>query len=655
MTLNDERGEGSARPSWLLPTAVLAVAAALLSFWVSGFGVIAAYRQTLRLAGPGTGEVFPEADVRSLTDDQRLVLLGDRSAADPVARQVAIWDRWPTNRVYFHNALSTALAHYATLGTNDALRYRALSAMVDKGRPLDPDNARLDWVLAAKLMDQACAFKSTVGQAAGGRGPTVKSEMIVNDRARLDEAMRLLSAGLERPVYRRYGREMLVEREGLLGPPETLSAVVRRLVVAAGIALPDVTVQRNLARGATAYASLLIAEGRTREAAAYLGAWKPLGLRLNEDAFTLIDALVVGAIFKEAEVKVPELLRTTQGAEAAARTRLEIASLSRPVLEWKARVDRLSRDPVESARRRAILDRSGILLSVLLQSVAVLPPEADVAPSRMLDYMLLDHGCFGGLAAVLTLGLVAAAALGVYAGRASGAAVPRPGDAWADAARIAGWCVVAPLAVYGLVTCVPWLGGRELGLPRAWPKAVMQASLLAAVVLVGLHRQIARRADCVYEDVSEWPGRLARTGRRVRFWTLAVCGAVSLFPAAWLYTTETWGAVLAVLPLAVLAAAGLGTAAFVAWNWRACAARRRDCLARATVVAVPALALAVLVLNLGARGLLAWQERRWVARDTLLQVDPEMGGFTMLEAKVARDLRDGVLQAAVLLEAKAGH
>ncbi len=647
--------QGTRGAAWVAPTAVLAVTAAILSFWLAGFGVVTAYRQTLRLADGAVETSFSEAELRHLTPDQRLVLLGDRSIPGAVARQQAIWTRWPTNRVYFHNTLSAALANYATLGTNDAQRYGTLAALVEKGRPLDPDNARLDWVLASKLMDQACAFKSTVSAPTAARGATVKSEMEVKDRAKLDEAMRLLSAGAAKPSYRRYSREMLAEREALLGKPRDTLAAVRRLSVAAGTLLPDLTVQRNLARGATAYASLLMAEGRAAEALPYLHAWKPLGLRLNEDAFTLVDALMVGAIFKEADVKVPELLATAESPAAATRTRGEIATLTRPIRDWKMRRDRAASDAGEAKRMADSRARGSILAAMLLPEVGVAPTDTELAPSRMLDYLLLDHACFGGLAAVLTLGLVAAAILGIVAGRTRHAPAANARESWRAAARAVIWCVLLPLVVYFTITWLTPLGAREMGLGRSWPKAVMQAAVLVSIVLVGLHRRVSLAADCAYEHGNAIGARVARFGRHIRWWVLAVCGAISLFPAEWLCMGNTWGTALALLPLAVALVSGLATLAFVISTWRRCAVRRAACVARATAVAVPTLALAVLILNLGARGLLALQERRLVAKDTLLQVEPELGGFTTLEARVARDLRDGVLQAAVMLESGGGH
>lgn len=636
------------RPVWLVPVAILAVAAALLSFVVAGTRVLAAYRQTLMLAEGGAETALPAAWLQQLTPDQRLVLQGDFTARDPVARQVALWQRWPTNRVYFHNALSAALVHYETLGTNDMRRYEALRSLVEKGRPLDPDNARLDWVLAAKLMDQSCTFKSTVHEATAGRGATVKSEMIVSDRAKLDEAMRLLASGLERPTYRRYARELMAEREAIVGPARDLSGLMRRLVVASGTSLPDVTVQRNLARGATAYASLLLAEGRTNEAAVYLGAWKPLALRANEDAFTLIDVLVVGAIFKEAEIKVPELVRAARGPVEAARVRGDIAALTEPIREWRERRDRTQDLPADAQRQKGIQARSGLLLSMLLANVGALPTEAETGPSRRLDYVLLDHACFGGLSVLLTLELAGAVIVALVAGRSRPAALPPFGTAWGEALRAVAWAVILPLAVYGIVVWLTPLGGRGLGLARAWPKAVMQAGLLGIVVLLAL------RYRCLPRDATADAGGIARIRRLWRWglvWALAACAAISLFPATWLYTTDRWGVALAVLPFVLLIAGGLPGLGLNLWSCRRDEAERAREV-RASAVAIPALALAVLVLNLGARGLLKLEERRLVASDTLLQVDADAGGFTTFEARVARDLRDGVLQAAALRERK---
>jgi hypothetical protein len=56
--------------------------------------------------------------------------------------------------------------------------------------------------------------------------------------------------------------------------------------------------------------------------------------------------------------------------------------------------------------------------------------------------------------------------------------------------------------------------------------------------------------------------------------------------------------------------------------------------------------LSVLVLTLVARGQLRLEERRCVRQETLLRVDPAVGGFTVAEARLAQALRDQVLKVA---------
>lgn len=646
-----ERARRLALAGWL------AVAVALLSFWWAGFSLLRAYQQTLYLTEPGSKTALPESTLRRLSPDQRLVLVNDAEGRAAVEHAQNLWARWPTSPVYFHNVLTVALANYTALGDTDAARYKALRAIVEKGRPLDPDNARLDWILAAKRMDQACAFKSTVGEAADAHGSTVRSEFVVNDRAALNDAMRLLTAGIAKPGYRRYSRELMAEREALLGPPRDLPQIIQRLTVAAGTSLPDVTVQRNLARGATAYGSLLLAEGHTNEAAAYLNAWKPLGLQLNEDAFTLVDVLMVGAIFKEAEVKVPELMRTAKGPAEAARVRGEITALTKPLREWQFQREQFASNPVTAQRLADCRKRSGILLAMLLPALGEVPAEAALQPSRLMDYLLLDHAVLAGVAALLTIGLLVVAVVGTLAARQAGRDAPpaiRAGT-WRTAAATVLWTVVLPVAVYLIVTWLTPLGGRGLGLQRAWPKAVMQAGILMAVIVLGLQRRLTGWSTVGTIDGDAGAAHTARIGWRIQIWTLAVLAAVSLFPATWLYTTQAWGAVLALAPFLVLTVSALAAGGLAAWTWRSGTVRRlADGVVRTAAPAILALGLAVLVINFGARALLFWEERRLAAQETLLQVDADVGGFTTIEARVARDLRDGMLQAAAMLQVGRG-
>jgi tellurite resistance protein TehA-like permease len=67
---------------------------------------------------------------------------------------------------------------------------------------------------------------------------------------------------------------------------------------------------------------------------------------------------------------------------------------------------------------------------------------------------------------------------------------------------------------------------------------------------------------------------------------------------------------------------------------------------RGTLGAVLMLGFGILTLTLGVRAMLRVEERRWVEQETVLKVDPSMGGFTVCEARLMRQMRDQMMKAA---------
>jgi len=60
---------------------------------------------------------------------------------------------------------------------------------------------------------------------------------------------------------------------------------------------------------------------------------------------------------------------------------------------------------------------------------------------------------------------------------------------------------------------------------------------------------------------------------------------------------------------------------------------------------IPVLALALILVNVCSRPYLRWSERRWLATDTVMGVDPS-GGFTRVETRVTERLKTEIQQAA---------
>jgi hypothetical protein len=621
-------------------TAVMLALLGASAVWTTmDFSMVKAYRRLLDVAHPGGVPMPLPARMHQLPAAKRIILEGNPARTTATGVQRAIWEATPSSRVYFQNYLTYLLAGYDRAGTNAQDAYARLETEVKAGGVLDPDNARLDFVLAAKLLEQAVESKTEVtGMTPEGKAK-VRSEQVVKSRAKLGEAMALLERGLAKPAYRRNMADMLAERVAILGPPKSMPELVLHLRLVADTPMPDLVLMRNLARGAGAYAALLIGEGRTAEALPFLEAWRTLALRLAQDSFGLIDVLMAAAIVKEAELRVPELYEQINLKEQAEATRAATRALTAPVLAWNARRNAFEKDPVAFRQRREFVQHAGILAAMLLPALADYPSAAELAPSRQLDYLLIEDWCLT-LSSILMAGLMGLFLIRLFLIRRhlDGPVNGCGGALWLEALARAAWCVLLPILLYFCLTRWTPLGGRFYGMPFAWPSLVVQLEALLGIMLLFYRLKGRPRVEA---DVM--------AGRRpLSAWLSLLLGigvvAAFLLPVSLLNADRKTPSMVAMLvPLALLGVV-LASMLLPAW-WN----RKRwtpEARFRGTLGAVLMLGFGILTLTLGVRAMLRVEERRWVEQETVLKVDPSMGGFTVCEARLMRQMRDQMMKAA---------
>ncbi len=597
------------------------------------FGMVKAYRRLLAVTQPDGSLLSPSSSARRVSAADRLILDGDATRPSKVLRQRAIWEAAPTNKVFFHHYLTILLSDYNTLEASPAACYAKLAAEIEAGRSVDPNNARLDFVLAAKLLEQAMESKTAVtGVTADGKAK-VRSEQVVKDRAKLAEAMTLLERGLKRPVYRRYVGNMLAARLAILGPPESLSDQMLQLNLVAETPMPDLPLMRNLARGAGAYAAVLIEEKRTNEAQYFLDVWKPLALKLTADSFALMDVLMAAAIVKEAELRVPELYARLGMAAKADAVRAETRALTTPLVAWNRARSAFQTDPAVRLRREAFARHTGILATMLLPALTEYPSAAELAPNRLLDYVLIEDLFLTGVALLMLVAMLAGLIWLRYLRRKLPAAdLAAGGVPWRQAVVRVWWCVVLPVLVYLVITRFTTLGGRIYGLPYVWPRLVFQLGMLGVTMVL---------ISTLYQG-SLTSTRIHSGSPLLVVLTLGVMVGTLLLPVSWLTAEHKTASLVAMaVPLMILVGSGV-------WRiiqWRASLRRSTPALRyEGVAVMVLMLGLGVMVLTLGAHRVLRVEERRYVSQETLLRVDPAQGGFTVAEARLAKSLRDQVLK-----------
>lgn len=630
---------------WVLPAAALAVAC--LAFRTS---VV----QTLALTGlfsfgshPDDGTAFcASQEPRNLSPDQRLILKGDRSRETPLDREKAIWEKWPTNLVYLHHYITHLAAsrpyHESAGETNGDGRGR-FAAEITQFQSMDPDNARMDYLLAGSLLDQAIRNQTAHTNADGS--VTNRWSMKVVDRAKLDQAMTRFKTGLGKPRYRRYAGEMVTERLAIMGEPTTLLQQIAEIGMVAGTLCPDLATLRQLGRTSMAYAQLLIEEGRTQEARELLSACRQFVPQINDDAYTLIDILVVGAVAGIMAEQVPAAYERLGDAITARESAVETAALAQPIRAWKTR--RAQGTSQDTEAEEMIHRHGGVLAGLLLPALGEYPTVAELAPSRLLEYTAIERGALGAASAGLAALMVCCALLAFYyrlvGGRdpASPCRLPHGRD-WA---RFAMWAVVVPLLCYGLVTrCVPW-SSRHLS-PAIAPHFIAQLLACFLVIVAAVTVTVSRWARQAIRDAA-----LPDSPPVPLFWRtggLLFVGfpvLLAILPEAWLTSDNLPGPAAAAVIGGAWALFGLAYLVYGLVRRRWLGRTYAACYRTYARTLVPALALAILVLNGIAQPALLREERHWLSVDTVMRLDRH-GGFTVIEARLVKRLKGEMQQAA---------
>jgi hypothetical protein len=273
---------------------------------------------------------------------------------------------------------------------------------------------------------------------------------------------------------------------------------------------------------------------------------------------------------------------------------------------------------------------------------AVSPPpisEADFTPMRMVEHELL--GALGILALALFLPL---AALAVFLFRFVATPMIRvPAKRMAGVLGVADWAwviglgVVLPILLFLIVTRLTPLGGREYGamfFVLAFPGvqyAALLLGILIAPAMIVRWRLVKRLAPFGFGDRFTVPVALAVLAM-IAVWSLAALPVVEHLTTANLLNNFTLAALAAppVLCLCLLFANAL----------RAILGKPAVRLAQcATAVAVlPAYPITIILLC-ALTPIYSAGEKRWLAQETLLRIDPDAPDLGAYEFKVAAQKR----------------
>ena len=587
--------------------------------------------------------------------EQNLILHGDLSRPTQALQQRAIWEKYPESRIYFGNYLSYAMG---TVSENnpEPEKMAALEADLEQGRKLEPDNARFDYILAGKLLQQAVKIDNPqTGKDKDGK-PVYGLTWEIKDQAMLERAMKLFQSGLAKPELRRYCREMLLERLKILGPPDSMLSNIEQVAIAAGMLLPDLQLYRQLTRASVLYSEELIKSGRTEEAKPFLKAWQTLTLQFNGDSFTLIDVLVESSIVEIGRKQIPDLWLKAGKPEQAEIARQNAERLGKPVRDWREKMQNGKKSPAYQAQEQRLKKSGGILAGMLLPALGEFPPEKDFEYGRLVEYVMVEKVVLALLALLLLVGMLGCGLIYLrWRLMSGGAAIPLlllPNGR--DTLRILGYGIVLPVLGYYLYS--RWLpfSLRTYNLAIMWPQVLLETALLLLLIL-GLTSHLAVgavRRRCRTLDVAVPPES------RVLDWVMRIIYIAVVAGLLW-YQMRLWHgdknvmtqmlafylvlAVVCIFGIQVLYRFMEGLAGNPKFGlFHGSSAR----------TLLPLLALGVILLSGLAKPYLTQSERYLVRNDPLVQINNTVGGFTAVETQLVQRLTAEIRQAAGKMEQK---
>jgi hypothetical protein len=490
--------------------------------------------------------IWPGASrsVNRLGPGKVLLFRGDPARPGRGARMRALWEDNPHSAPYFGWYLTHLLAEYSEKEVITPEDMAFFESEVRKGLALEPDNGRPLLALAAIRMRDAAA---TVAEHVGTRdGRALYAwHLDVRDRESLARAMAEFRRGVGLPKLRRYSMDVLREQLALM-PRDTIGDWVVRNGIVAGLLQPDVVYYRELARAAPLYAELLLREGRREEAEPYLELWYPLVVKLNRDAFALIDLLMAEAIARQSAKECARVYRRIGKPNAAQGLERKAYRLMAPMRAWRVR-HRAYQDA--HTFQRHVRRHAGMIDRYLLPVLGEELTEADLAPNRELDYVLLERGVTVLLLVLLAVVILGALLVSLRWRFARGEhilpmlLVPTP----PRAAFILGLGAATPILLYFAYTRASGLAGREYALAWHLPRAVMEmltpvVLVLTLIVLLAI-RAARRRCRVLGVPVPPMPARR---------WVPALTGFLALWAGSWIWLYGAWRAGRATTDLAVL-------------------------------------------------------------------------------------------------------
>lgn len=565
-----------------------------------------------------------------LTEEQRL-LLGD-PALDDLEQKRRLHLHAPENPAYF--------VEYAQvfIGENSALP----PDFLETAARIAPDNSFFLYMAAGLTGKESISKNKRSGPAlpprmvGGVRLSPLPSEaeFTIEDPAAFDEAMALISKAAVLPGLEIHSNPMIAARMRLL-PVGNLAEIVRSISYAYGNSASGIISLRYVSNLICARAEQLSKSGRKEEFLELVRQREVFVTHLGHNSdFILVGELVYSVIASATATNfrfAAERLGLTEMAETYRRQSdafIQDKDL-RDIRQKKAV------DPFPDAKASSL---PRMTLPMLGRQVISPPPlsDADFEPMRRAEHELA--GVLGLLATALIIPL---AALVVFLFRFVSPPIIRlPAKRMAGVLGTADGCWVVgigvglPILLFLIVTRLTSLGGREYGvlffqgLSPGIPLVALLLGLLITPAIVVRWRLAKRLAPLGLSDRFTIPISLAVLAM-IFVWSVTALSILVRFG------TENHRVLIALAVPPVLCLCVVGAHALRSLFGNPTARLSQAAVAMAVLPAYPIAIIALCALT----PLYSAGEKRWLAKETLLRIDPDAPDLGAYEFKVTAQKR----------------
>lgn len=579
---------------------------------------------------PDSSPALPEG----LTEEQRLLLSHPQN--DVLRQEWRLYLLSPGNPAYFAEYAQAFVSQRSALPPD----------FLDIAARIAPDNAFFPWFAAGQLGRECLKKKNPTSPSSPQRmvdGVRLRSlpreaEFDITDPAAFEEAFSLVAKAAALPGFETYTNPMIVARVLLL-PAETMAEFSRALMYAYGGSsgmiqlryFSDLLCARAEQLSKSARKEEFIVVAAQRDALiAHLGRNPDLSL-VGELVHSVI-AIATAKNFEAAadRLGLTEMAETYRKQGEAFQEEKDL----RNIREEKGESEPFPEDKASTLH--------GLTLPMVNRQVNSPPPisDSDFEPMRRAEHELL--GGFGILALALFLPL---AALAVFLFRFTATPMIRvPAKRMAGILGMADWIwviglgVVMPILFFLLITRLTPLGGRGYGVmffQMAFPGVQYAALLLALLIVpaVVIRWRLGKiLAPFGFGDRFTVPLALAVLAM-IAVWSLAALPFVEFLMGKKLPMNDFTLAALAAPPVLCLCLLFANALRSILGKP---AARLAQC---ATAIAVlPAYPIAILLLC-ALTPIYSAGEKRWLAKETLLRIDPDAPDLGAYEFKIAAQKR----------------